>query len=87
MSKYKINELFNEVLIDDGILLLSESTTDFYYFGEFESKLWQMIKNEQNDHEMMLQYLSESFEDFNLADFESFWNDLIHSEIIILEKV
>ena len=86
MSKYKINPLFSEVLVDDGVLLLSESTTDFYYLGEFESKLWQMIKDEPNDYEMVLQRLSESCENFDLEDFELFWNDLMHSEIIMLEK-
>lgn len=86
MSKYKINELFNEVLIDDGILLLSESTTDFYYFGEFESKLWQMIKNEPNDYDTMINRLLQLYETFNLDEFESFWNDLIHNQIIVLEK-
>ena len=87
MSKYKINGLFNEVLIDDGMLLLSDHTTNFYYLGAFENVLWQTIKEEPNDYEMLVQRATFMCENFNLQEFESFWNDLICNEIVLLDKI
>ena len=87
MSKYKISELFSEVLIDDGVLLLSESSADFYYLGEFETKLWQIIRANLNDYTTIVEYLSQSCVDFNLDEFIDFWNDLVHNKIIVLEDV